>query len=712
MEVMTGKIISHYKILEKLGEGGMGVVYKAEDTNLKRNVAIKFLPTHLSGSEENKQRFFREARSAAALNHPNILGIYEISEQNNSLFLVMEFVDGVTLKSYINSLGSGTGVPVTQAIDWIEQIAQGLKSAHDMNIIHRDIKTENIMITKDGRLKIMDFGLAKLKGDAGITKTKTSVGTLSYMSPEQAHAIPADHRCDIWSLGVVFYEILTGELPFKAEHEAGLIYLIMNESPPAPSTLNRKVPQELDNLVNRMMEKDRENRFNSAGELINELKNLRNESASSAKRTLTKSIAVLPFDNIGAEKENEYFGDGLTEELIVNLSKLKEIDVVSRSTSMQYKDVKKNAKTLGRELNVRYVLEGSVRKFQDNIRVTVQLIDVESDRQIWAEAYKGKLEDVFDIQEQVSKQIVDALLLKLSPKEKEVLSKRPTLNAEAFDYNLRARTYLYRYSKNYIQFAIQFFEKAISLDEKYAEAYAGLAEAYAVKYAYFERKSIWLEKALELSLKAIMYDSSLSEAYAALALAYFYKTSYDEALSAVNKALEIDPKNFFGHWILSRIYSAKDRDRDAIEPLLKVMELNPNFYLVYSDLRMIYERLNETEKFQKLNVKAIQFFSQFMESNPDDSRARILFANNLIIAHEIERAKQEIKVALTLSPDDNVMLYNAACAYARINEKELAIKTLRDIILGGYEDFDWIKRDPDFDNIRSEPEYIELMKGK
>ena len=712
MEVMTGKIISHYKILGKLGEGGMGVVYKAEDTNLKRNVAIKFLPTHLSGSEENKQRFFREARSAAALNHPNILGIYEISEQNNSLFLVMEFVDGVTLKSYINSLGSGTGVPVTQAIDWIEQIAQGLKSAHDMNIIHRDIKTENIMITKDGRLKIMDFGLAKLKGDAGITKTKTSVGTLSYMSPEQAHAIPADHRCDIWSLGVVFYEILTGELPFKAEHEAGLIYLIMNESPPAPSTLNRKVPQELDNLVNRMMEKDRENRFNSAGELINELKNLRNESASSAKRTLTKSIAVLPFDNIGTEKENEYFGDGLTEELIVNLSKLKEIDVVSRSTSMQYKDVKKNAKTLGRELNVRYVLEGSVRKFQDNIRVTVQLIDVESDRQIWAEAYKGKLKDVFDIQEQVSKQIVDALLLKLSPKEKEVLSKRPTLNAEAFDYNLRARTYLYRYSKNYIQFAIQFFEKAISLDEKYAEAYAGLGEAYAVKYAYFERKNLWLEKAMELSLRAIMLDSTLSEPYAALALAYFYKASYEEAFAAVTKAIEIDPKNFFGYWILARIFSTTDRSREAIEPLLKVLNLNPNFYIAYSDLRMVYERLNEKEKIDKLNNEAIQFYTKYLENNPDDSRARILFANNLIINGNIEKAKNEIKLGLSLNPDDNVMLYNAACAYSRINEKKSAIDTLKNIISNGYEDFDWIKRDPDLDNIRSEPEYIELMKGK
>jgi serine/threonine protein kinase len=208
---MIGKNILHYNITEKLGEGGMGVVYKARDTKLDRTVAIKFLPTHLSGSEENKQRFFREARSAAALNHPNILSIFEINEENNSLFLVMEFVDGQTLKSHISTLTSGTGVPVLQAIDWIEQIAQGLKSAHDVNIIHRDIKTENVMITKDGRLKIMDFGLAKLKSDAGITKTKTSVGTLSYMSPEQAQAIPADHRCDIWSLGVVAYEILTGE---------------------------------------------------------------------------------------------------------------------------------------------------------------------------------------------------------------------------------------------------------------------------------------------------------------------------------------------------------------------------------------------------------------------------------------------------------------------------------------------------------------------
>ncbi len=230
---MIGQSISHYQIVEKIGEGGMGVVYKAKDTKLDRPVAIKFLPVHLSSNEEHKQRFMREAKSAAALNHSNILSIYEIDQQNGNMFIVMEFVEGQTLKSYISNLTSGTGVPVLQAIEWVEQLARGLKSAHELNIIHRDIKTENIMISKDGRLKIMDFGLAKLKSDSGITKTKTSLGTLSYMSPEQAQAVPADQRCDIWSLGVVFYEILTGELPFKAEHEAALLYLIVNEEPPA-----------------------------------------------------------------------------------------------------------------------------------------------------------------------------------------------------------------------------------------------------------------------------------------------------------------------------------------------------------------------------------------------------------------------------------------------------------------------------------------------
>ncbi len=709
---MIGQTVLHYKISEKLGEGGMGVVYKAEDTKLGRTVAIKFLPSHLSGSEENKQRFFREARSAAALNHPNILGIYEINEENNSLFLVMEFVDGQTLKSHISSLTSGTGVPVLQAIDWIEQIAEGLKNAHDMNIIHRDIKTENVMITKDGRLKIMDFGLAKLKSDAGITKTKTSVGTLSYMSPEQAQAIQVDQRCDIWSLGVVAYEILTGELPFKGEHEAALIYLIINEEPPAPSTLNRKIPNHLDVIVKRMMEKDRDKRFNNVSELLNELSIARNEIKTASTQTLKKSIAVLPFDNIGSDKDNEYFGDGLTEELIVNLSRLDEIDVVSRTTSMQYKSAKKDIKTIGRELNVRYILEGSVRKFQDNIRVTVQLIDVESDRQLWAESYKGRLEDVFDIQEQVSKQIVDALMLKLSPKEKVVLTKRPTLNADAFDCYLRARNHLYRRTKKNVEFAIQLFQKTIELDPRYAAAYAGLGEAYANLYQDYDTKEIWLDKAIESAFKALMYDPTLSEAYVALGLSYFSKRSIDEALESTKKAIELDPSNHIAYWILGRIYHSTDRDLEAVSSLEKAIELNPDFYTAYTDLKMVFERLGRQDKYKEILDKLLELVPKYLSKHPDDARSHIYYATDLAQAGRNEEAKAEAARALELSPGDPLMLYNAACCYSRMGENKLAIDALRNSMAAGLEDIEWTKRDPDLEGIRNDSEYIELMKDK
>jgi len=704
--------VSHYNITEKLGEGGMGVVYKARDTKLDRTVAIKFLPAHLSRSEENKQRFFREARSGASLNHPNILGIYEINEEDNSLYIVMEFVDGQTLKSHIATLTSGTGVPVLQALDWIEQIAQGLKAAHEMNIIHRDIKTENIMITRDGRLKIMDFGLAKFRTDAGITQTKTSVGTLSYMSPEQVQATPVDYRCDIWSLGIVAYEILTGELPFKAEHEAALIYLILNEEPPAPSTLNRKVPHQLDVVVKKMMTKDREKRFKDINELIKEINIVKNEITASASQTLKKSIAVLPFDNIGTDKDNEYFGDGLTEELIVNLSKLNEIDIVSRTTSMQYKGAKKDIKTIGRELNVRYILEGSVRKFQDNIRITVQLIDVESDRQLWAESYKGKLEDVFDIQEQVSKQIVDALMLKLSPKEKVVLTKRPTLNADAFDCYLRARNYLYRRTKSNLEFAIQLFQKAIELDPRYASAYAGLGEAYATLHHDYDSKEIWLDKAIESSFKALMYDPTLSEAYAALGLAYFSKKSYDEAVDTTKKAIELDQTNFVAYWILGRIYHTTDRDNEAIDLYKKAVELNPDFHTAYGDLRMIYERLGDTEKYREILNKLLELFPRYLSKNPDDARSHIYYATDLAQVGRYEEAKIEALKALELSPGDPLMLYNAACCYARMKENKLAIDALRNSMLAGLQDIEWTKRDPDLEGIRNDLEYIELMKDR
>ncbi|MBI3005490.1 MAG: protein kinase [Ignavibacteriales bacterium] len=708
---MIGQTISHYKILEKLGEGGMGVVYKAQDSRLDRFVAVKFLPSHLSGSAENKARFLQEAKATAALNHPNILSVYDVGEHEDSMFLVLELVDGATLSAHIANLKSGTGVPVKQAIEWLSQIARGLKVAHEKNIIHRDIKPHNIMVTSSNQVKVMDFGLAKMTASS-MTKTGSSLGTLSYMSPEQSRGEVADQRSDIWSLGVVFYEMLTADLPFKSEHEAGLLYLIVNEDPPIPSLMDRKIPHQIDALTSKMLAKSRSQRYQNMDEVLRALEDTRRAIETVSSQPPTKAIAVLPFGNISPDKESDYFSDGLTEELIINLSRLKDIRVVPRTTSMQYKGTQKEVKAIGRELGTRYILAGSVRKFQDNLRIAVELVDVEADAQLWAETYKGKLSDVFDIQEQVSKQIVDALMVKLTPKEQVVLTKRPTLNAQAFDCNLRARDSLYRFTKHSIQIAIELFQKAIEYDGRYADAYAGMSEAYAHLYQQFERKNEWLDKALESGLKALMYDSSLSEAYSALGLVYLYKKSHNEAVESSQKAIELNPSNHIAHWILGRTHLTTDHSKEAVEYFRKVVELSPDFYAAYGDLILCFDRLGEKEKMNEALKSAVEMFPRYLSLHPDDARAHIFFATTLVRLGRMDEAKVKASRAIELSPNDPLMFYNVACFYANVGDKSLALQSLKNAITSGYGFFEWIKRDPDLDSLRNEPEYIEMMKGK
>jgi serine/threonine protein kinase/Flp pilus assembly protein TadD len=709
---MIGQRITHYEILEKLGEGGMGVVYKAHDTKLDRPVAIKFLPVHLSASADNKARFIQEARATAALNHPNILNIYDIDEQDGGLFFVMEYIEGETLKSRINALKTTEGLPLRQAIDLIMQIAQGLKAAHEKEIVHRDIKPENIMLTKDGNPKIMDFGIAKLKSGTGLTKTGMSLGTISYMSPEQAQGVVTDQRSDIWSLGVVMYEILTGELPFKAEHDAALIYLILNEEPLTPSSHDRRILPSIDSLILKMLDKDRNRRFQLMDEVLSMLHAVRSDIENAGQAGKTKAIALLPFENISPDKESDYFSDGLTEELILSLSKLKNMRVVSRTSTMQYKGTKKDIKTIGRELGARYILEGSVRKFQDDLRITVQLVDVDNDAQLWAAKYKGKLQDIFDIQEQVAEQIVDALMVKLSPSEKVVLTKRSTENAEALDYYLRARKALYRMSRKDINASIQLFQKAIELDRRYAMAYAGMGEAYAQLFQNFERNPTYLDQAVEASHKALMYDASLSEAYAALGIAYVNKKMLDEALEAGRKAIDLDPNNYIAYWILGRIYHMSDQDSLAIDVYKKCIELNPEFYSAHGDLYYAYEKVGEKERRAEAFQNVLRVLPRYLENHPDDGRAHMILAIFLAQAGKIEEAKKEAEKAISLNPTDPLMHYNSACFYAQIGEKQLSLDSLKNAISSGYQNYEWMRRDPDLDSLRNEPEYIELIKGK
>ncbi len=709
---MIGKTISHYTILEKLGEGGMGVVYKAQDTTLGRFVAVKFLPAHLSSTGENKSRFLQEAKAAAALSHPNILSVYEIDEKESLMFLVMEYLEGETLKDYLTNLTTGPGIPYKKAFELAALIAQGLKAAHEKNIVHRDIKPHNIMLVNGEQVKIMDFGLAKLKSGAGLTKTGTSLGTLSYMSPEQVQGIPSDHRSDIWSLGIVLYEMLTGELPFKAEHDAGLLYLIANEEPPMPSEMDKKIPRPIDAVMKKLIQKNRDQRYKTMDEVLNAFTEIHSAIEAAAHQVKAKAIVVLPFGNISPDKESDYFSDGLTEELIANLAKLKDIRVVPRATSMQYKGTVKDIKSIARELGTRYILSGSVRKFQENLRITVELIDVEMDTQLWAETYKGKLDDVFDIQEKVSKQIVDALMVKLTPSEKIVLTKRSTLEPEAFDCNLRARKFLYQRTKKSMNFAIQLFQKAIELDPRYADAYAGLGETYSSMFQDVERVEQWLDKSIESSLKALMYDSTLPEAYAALGLAYYNKRLFDDAITASQKAIELDPNNFIGYWILGRIYNNTDRFKDSVQLFLKVLELNPDFYSVYGDLQIVYARLGETEKYQKILHESLEAYKRYLSQHPDDSRGHMYYATDLAQVGRKDEAKIQAAKAIELSPDDPLMLYNAACFYSQMGDKKGAINSLRSAFAVGYGNIEWLKRDTDLDPIRNEPEFKELLKGK
>jgi TolB-like protein/tetratricopeptide (TPR) repeat protein len=633
--------------------------------------------------------------------------VYEIDDTEGQPLIAMEYIEGQSLKSLIES----GALKLEEYLKFAMQIAEGLHEAHRRRIVHRDIKSANIMITDEGRVKIMDFGLAKSPDRTQPTREGTTVGTVAYMSPEQTRGEDVDHRTDIWSLGVVLYEMIGGQLPFKGDYEQAIVYSILNEEPEW-RVLVHQIPGQMISLMVTMLEKDHTQRCQTMEEVLTTLELVRAEMEKASRAKQIKAIVVLPFENISPEEESDYFCDGLTEELNTNLSRLHNVRVVSRTSSMRYKGTSKDVRTIGKELGVRYIIEGSVRKFQDDLRITAQLIDVESDSQLWAETYKGKLADVFDIQEQVSRQIVDALTVKLTPTEKVVLKKRSTLSPEAFDYNLRAREFLYRQNRTSLQFAIQLFQKAIELDPRYAAAYAGLGETYAYMYQHFERQEVWLERAIESSLKALMYDSTLSEAHAALGLAYFNKKLFEEASVSAQKAIEFNPNSFIGFWTLGRIYHATDRDREAAGLLEKALELNPDFFTAQADLMLVYERLGDQKKRAETLQSVLQFFPPYLLRQPDDARARMFYAIHLVRAERYEEAKIEAAKAIELNPNDALMMYNASCFYSRLGEIDLAVKTFKNAIEAGFGNFEWIKRDPDLDNIREDPRYIELMRGK
>jgi TolB-like protein/Flp pilus assembly protein TadD len=420
------------------------------------------------------------------------------------------------------------------------------------------------------------------------------------------------------------------------------------------------------------------------------------------------AVAVMPFDNISPDAETDYFSDGLTEELTTRLSLVSEIELVSRWASKQLKERKHDVRAISSELGARYIVGGSVRRFQDSVRINVQLVDVATNRQIWANTYKGKLDDIFDIQEQVAQQIVEALKLKLSFSEKVSLTKRDTVNAQAYDLYLRGQDYLYRMTKRSVEYAIQLFEKAIELDPRYAAAYAACSSAYGQMYQYFGRDEKYRTRAQELSFKALMYDGNLPEAYTAMGLSYFIWGKLAEASASSAKAIELDPEDFIAHWTLGRIHFTNGEFEQAHGLFRRVIELKPLFFSAYSDLAMCCEELGRPDEARVTRDQILKLLPGYLLQNPDDSRARMFYAVSLAEIGRKDEALVEGAKALEINPDDARMLYNCGCLYSRLGEGQRAVEMLQQAVTRGFSDVGWMKHDADLAALRDNAEFIAL----
>ncbi len=581
---MIGQTVSHYKILEKLGEGGMGIVYKAEDTRLGRPVALKFLSSAFISSPDAKTRLLTEARAASALNHPNICTIHEIGEVEEQPFIVMEFVEGKPLSRLI----AEEHLELSKVLEYAIGIAGGLEAAHRHGIIHRDIKPDNLLVTRDGRVKIMDFGLAKIRDSARITQTGTALGTAAYMSPEQARGEPVDARSDIFSLGVVLYEMLAGRHPFSGVHPAAMVYSILHENPQPLNRWASGVPAGLEESVRHAMAKKAAERYQTAAELAADLRML-SQGGSRPVSTITvsvPSVAVMHFENMSGQDEDKYFAAGVTEDIITDLSNIEGLRVASRMQVEQFRGRRVELSEIGRKLHVDYVLEGSVRKAENVVRITAQLTKVADGFQVWSRRFDRELKHIFEIQDDVSKEVAGALKVKLSPGDLARIEKIPTTNLQAYDYFLKGREYNWSVSteaqKEYLDLAVKMFEKAIELDSNFAEAWAGLGEvytSYSIRRVDFNPEL--MKKAEEHIGRALELSPELAEARRALGRFYISQRRFDRAAEELGSAIELKPNYADAYYSLGASRFEEGKYAEALKAFQKVLELRPTFFLAF-----------------------------------------------------------------------------------------------------------------------------------
>jgi serine/threonine-protein kinase len=728
-----------YEIIEELGKGGMGKVYRVEDKKIKEEIALKIINPEISADKQTIDRFSNELKMARMISHRNVCRMFDLGEEKGTYFITMEHVPGEDLKSMIRmsgQLSTGTAIKIAK------QVCEGLSEAHRLGIIHRDLKPSNVMIDKEGNARIMDFGIARSIRAKSITGEGMMIGTPEYMSPEQVEGEEVDQRSDIYSLGVILYEMATGRVPFGGDTPLSIAVKHKTVAPLDPRRLNHQIPEDFSRVILKSMEKSREKRYQSAQGLLSELNKLeeeKQEQKKSAEIPWERSIAVLPFADLSAERDQEYFCDGIAEELINALTKIERLKVASGSSAFQFKGKGHDIQEIGKRLKVETVLEGSVRKAGNRLRIMAQLVNVADGYHVWSEKYDCEMKDIFAIQDEISLTIVDKLRVKLLHEEKEQLMKRFTEDVEAYNLYLKGRYFWNKRTKESFRKAMEFFEQSIVEDPNFTLAYSGLADSYNLLgfYNFAPPKEVF-PKAKEAALKALKIDDTIAEAYASLAFVQLYydwnwkdahenfkkavelspgyPTAHhwyaeyltvvgliDEAIVEAKRALEFDPFSLIINVLLGWAFHYSYQYDHAIEQYLKTLEMDPNFAPAHFFLGMTYVQ------------KAM-----FEEAFEEFQKAKVLFGDstltNAALWHAYARRGKTDEVQKVLdelakiSQQIYVPLYYVAAVYADVGDKERAFHWLGKCFEEREMWLAFLKVDPIWSDLRTDPRFNELLK--
>jgi serine/threonine protein kinase/tetratricopeptide (TPR) repeat protein len=738
MEVQIGSMVSHYKILRKLGSGGMGVVYEAEDTRLGRKVAVKFLTEDMEREPSIIERFQREARAASSLNHPGICTVHSIEEHERRHFIVMELLEGQTLAQRMGRQPFEIG----ELLDLATQIADALESAHSKGIVHRDLKPVNLMINARGQVKVLDFGLAKIEGvgkmadrDSSqadtmlgaeqLTTAGTVLGTVYYMSPEQARGQLTDARTDLFSLGAVLYQMATATLPFPGDTQPVVFEAILNRPPKPLSEANPSMPAALGRVFDKALEKDRNLRYQTATELKTDLLRLKrdidsgrqkgvtlSDSKAAAEKASEKSIAVLYFENLSGVKEDEYFRDGITEDIITELSKIRNMKVFSRPTVLVYRDKPVTPSQIGQQLGAAYVLAGSLRRAGSRLRITTQLVDTHTDFPLWSERYDREMKDIFEVQDEIAQKIAAALRIQLSPQEQEALAAKPTDNLQAYDLYLRGRSYARRLTRQDLEFALQMYENAVTQDSNFALAFAAIANVCAYYHAHYAREDVWIHRARAAAERAMALQPDVPEVMVAQAWILYAKGQYDEMTAIVRNVIAHKRDCEGAYYLLLRGLYASGKYQDVANVADEAIESSGTDYNVYVPIMNSLGALGKEEALRNIRQRGIQALEGHLRQVPEDARARILLAPWYAMEGRHDDAVRETNLAMLLRPNEAMVHYNAACTLCLMHKKSEALDALAKAWRNGFKDSDWARRDPDLTILRGDPEFEKLYPEK